>query len=132
VTVCARFEDTSPEEFRRVIEINYLGQVHGALAASPRLRRNGGGALISVSSVEGSVSLPLTSAYAASKHAVEGALDALRRELLAENVPISFDPALSLDRPHVLPLSFVVWPRTRGEGHREALQAAKKVAASPW
>ena len=91
MTVYARFEDTSPEEFRRVIEINYLGQVHGALAASPRLRRNGGGALISVSLVEGSVSLPLTSAYAASKHAVEGALDALRRELLAENVPISFD-----------------------------------------
>jgi NAD(P)-dependent dehydrogenase (short-subunit alcohol dehydrogenase family) len=89
VTMYARFEDTSPEEFRRVIEINYLGQVHGALAALPRLRANGGGALISVSSVEGRVSLPLTSAYAASKHAIEGALDALRRELLAEDAPIS-------------------------------------------
>ena len=89
VTVYARFEDTTPEEFRRVIEVNYLGQVHGALAALPRLRANRGGALISVSSVESSVSLPLTSAYAASKHAIEGALDALRRELIAEGTPIS-------------------------------------------
>ncbi|MDB4962591.1 MAG: hypothetical protein JWP01_2590 [Myxococcales bacterium] len=89
VTVYARFEDTTPEEFRRVMEVNYLGQVHGALSALPRLRANGGGAFISVSSVESSVALPLTSAYAASKHAFEGALQALRRELIAEGAPIS-------------------------------------------
>jgi len=89
VTVYARFEDTSPDEFRRVMEVNYLGQIHGALAALPRLRQTGGGALIAVSSVESHVALPLTSAYAASKHAIEGALDALRRELIAEDVPIA-------------------------------------------
>jgi NAD(P)-dependent dehydrogenase (short-subunit alcohol dehydrogenase family) len=89
VTVYARFEDTTPEEFRRVIEVNYLGHVHGALSALPRLRQTGGGALIFVSSVESTVSLPLTSAYAASKHAIEGALEALRRELIAEHAPIS-------------------------------------------
>jgi len=89
VSVYALFEDTSPEEFRRVIEINYLGHVHGALAALPRLRQAGGGALIAVSSVESIVSLPLHSAYSASKHAVEGVVDALRRELMAEKAPIS-------------------------------------------
>lgn len=89
VSVYAKFEDTTPEEFRRVMEINYLGQVHGALAALPRLRQAGGGALIVVSSVEAIVSLPLHSAYAASKHAVEGMVDALRRELMAEGAPIS-------------------------------------------
>jgi NAD(P)-dependent dehydrogenase (short-subunit alcohol dehydrogenase family) len=88
-SVYAKFEDTTPEEFRRVTEINYLGQVHGALAALPALRRAGGGALIAVSSVEAIVSLPLHAAYSASKHAVEGAMDALRRELIAEKVPIS-------------------------------------------
>lgn len=88
-TIYARFEDTSPEEFRRVMEVNYLGQIHGALAALPRLRETGGGALISISSVESSVALPLTSAYAASKHAIEGAMEALRRELIAEGAPIS-------------------------------------------
>ena len=38
-SVYAKFEDTTPEEFRRVSEVNYLGQVHGALAALPALRR---------------------------------------------------------------------------------------------
>ena len=89
VLVHARFEDTQPEEFRRLMEINYLGQVHGALAALPRLREAGGGALISVSSVESMVSLPRHSAYSASKHAVEGVIDGLRRDLLADDVPIS-------------------------------------------
>nr|WP_294691125.1 SDR family oxidoreductase [uncultured Friedmanniella sp.] len=88
-SVFAGFEDTTPEEFRRVMEVNYLGQVHGALAALPALRRAGGGALIAISSVEALVSLPMHSAYSASKHAVEGAMDALRRELRAENAPIS-------------------------------------------
>ena len=89
VSVYARFEETSPEEFRQIIEVNYLGQVHGALAALPLLRERGGGALIAISSVEGIVSMPLHSAYSASKHAVEGAMDALRRELRADGVPIS-------------------------------------------
>jgi hypothetical protein len=71
------------------MEVNYLGQVHGALAALPYLRKEGRGALIAVSSVESLVALPLHGSYSASKHAVEGALDALRRELKAEGAPIS-------------------------------------------
>jgi NAD(P)-dependent dehydrogenase (short-subunit alcohol dehydrogenase family) len=88
-SVYGRFEETTPEEFRRVMEVNYLGQVHGALAALPHLRRAGGGALIAISSLESIVSLPLHASYSASKHAVEGAVDALRRELIAEGAPIS-------------------------------------------
>ncbi|MFL6063952.1 MAG: SDR family oxidoreductase [Friedmanniella sp.] len=88
-SVYARFEDTTPEEFRRLTEVNYLGQVHGAQAALPALRRAGGGALIAISSVEAIVSLPLHAAYSGSKHAVEGAMDALRRELIADKEPIS-------------------------------------------
>lgn len=88
VSVYAGFEDTTPEEFRRILEVNFMGYVHGAQAALPYLREQGG-ALIVISSVESIVSLPLHSAYAASKHAIEGAFDALRRELMAEGVPVS-------------------------------------------
>jgi NAD(P)-dependent dehydrogenase (short-subunit alcohol dehydrogenase family) len=88
VSVYAKFEDTTPEEFRRVMEVNFMGQVHGALSALPHLKARGG-ALIVISSVESIVSLPLHSAYSASKHAMEGAIDALRRELLSENAPVS-------------------------------------------
>ncbi len=89
VSVYARFEDTTPAEFARVIEVNLLGQIHGALAALPHLRRAGRGALICVSSIEGMVSLPFQSAYAASKHGMVGFLDSLRIELAREGVPIS-------------------------------------------
>jgi NAD(P)-dependent dehydrogenase (short-subunit alcohol dehydrogenase family) len=88
VSVYAGFEDTTPEEFRRILEVNFMGYVHGAQAALPHLREHGG-ALIVISSVESIVSLPLHSAYAASKHAIEGAFDALRRELMAEGAPVS-------------------------------------------
>jgi NAD(P)-dependent dehydrogenase (short-subunit alcohol dehydrogenase family) len=89
VSVYARFEETRPAEFARVIEVNLLGQIHGALAALPHLRQSGGGSLVCVSSVEGMISLPFQSAYAASKHGIVGFLDSLRLELQREGVPIN-------------------------------------------
>jgi NAD(P)-dependent dehydrogenase (short-subunit alcohol dehydrogenase family) len=85
----ARFEDITPEEFQRVVEVDLLGQVYGAMVALPYLKQTGQGALIHVSSVEAHVSLPLQSAYAASKHGIEGFLDSLRVELMHDAVPIS-------------------------------------------
>jgi NAD(P)-dependent dehydrogenase (short-subunit alcohol dehydrogenase family) len=87
--VFARFEETKPEEFQRVIEVSLLGQVYGAMAALPHLKREGRGALIHISSVEGIRSLPLQSAYSAAKHGVEGFLESLRVELQHESIPIS-------------------------------------------
>lgn len=89
VVVYASFEDTTTEEFRRVMEVNFMGQINCAQVALPHLRRTGRGAIVSVGSGETVLSMPLNSAYAASKHAVEGALDALRRELMADKTPIS-------------------------------------------
>jgi NAD(P)-dependent dehydrogenase (short-subunit alcohol dehydrogenase family) len=101
VSVYAPFEQTTPGEFRQVIDVNLLGQVHGAWAALPHLRREGRGALIHVSSVEAKRALPLQSAYAASKHGVEGFLEALRLELQHEGVPISVTNVMpaSIDTP---------------------------------
>jgi NAD(P)-dependent dehydrogenase (short-subunit alcohol dehydrogenase family) len=89
LSLFAHFEETTPAEYKRLVEVNYLGQVYGALAALPHLRAAGGGAIIAISSVESIVSLPNHAAYSASKHAVEGAMDALRRDLMAERARIS-------------------------------------------
>jgi NAD(P)-dependent dehydrogenase (short-subunit alcohol dehydrogenase family) len=89
VGVWAYFEDTTPEEFKRVIDVNLMGQVHGAMAALPYIKRQGGGAMIHVSSAMGKVALPLQSAYAASKHGMAGFLDVLRLELQEKRIPIS-------------------------------------------
>ena len=87
--VLAPFENITPEEFQRVIDVTLMGQVHGAMAALPHLKKEGRGALIHISSVEGVRALPLQSPYSAAKHGVEGFLEALRVELQHEKLPIS-------------------------------------------
>jgi NAD(P)-dependent dehydrogenase (short-subunit alcohol dehydrogenase family) len=89
VGLWATVEQTRPEEYERLIEVNLLGQIYGALAALPHLRAEGRGALIHVSSIEAKVSMPFNSAYAASKHGVVGFLDTLRLELAREGLPIA-------------------------------------------
>lgn len=87
--ILAPFDQITPEEFQRVIDVNLMGQVYGAMAALPHLKRQGRGALIHISSMEGRRSLPLQSPYSAAKHGVEGFLESLRVELQHENIPIS-------------------------------------------
>jgi NAD(P)-dependent dehydrogenase (short-subunit alcohol dehydrogenase family) len=93
VALYAAFEDTTPEEFARVVAVNLLGQVHGAMAALPHLKA-GGGALVHVSSIEARRAFPFHSAYAASKHGIDGYIEALRVELRKEGQPVSLTQIL--------------------------------------
>jgi len=88
-TVYAAFDKTTSEEFKRVVDIGLLGQVYGAMAALPHLKREGRGALIHVSSMLGRRSLPLQSSYCAAKHGIEGFVESLRVEMQHERIPIS-------------------------------------------
>jgi NAD(P)-dependent dehydrogenase (short-subunit alcohol dehydrogenase family) len=89
VGLFATFEQTTPEEFERVIDVNLMGQVYGAMAALPHIKREGRGTLIHISSMGAKRSIPLQSAYCASKHGIDGFLEALRVELKHEGWPIS-------------------------------------------
>ncbi|MBD2465938.1 SDR family NAD(P)-dependent oxidoreductase [Oscillatoria sp. FACHB-1407] len=94
VWATASFEETKPEELYRIIQVNLFGQAHGLWAALPHLKRNiergePGGAIICFSSVLGQLGHPMTSAYCASKHGLNGMVDALRIELKQQNLPIS-------------------------------------------
>lgn len=84
----AKFEDIEPHEFRRMVEVNLLGQVHGAMSALPHLREKGG-ALIHLTSVEAWRTVPFQAAYGATKHGIKGFLQALRVELRHDKVPVS-------------------------------------------
>jgi NAD(P)-dependent dehydrogenase (short-subunit alcohol dehydrogenase family) len=88
VLLVAPFERTTPEEFQRVIDVNLMGQVHGAMAALPHLREQGG-ALIHISSMGAKRGVPLQTAYCASKHGIDGFVETLRTELRREELPIS-------------------------------------------
>jgi NAD(P)-dependent dehydrogenase (short-subunit alcohol dehydrogenase family) len=89
VGLFATFEQTPQEEFERVIAVNLMGQVYGAMAALPHIKREGRGTLIHISSMGAKRSIPLQSAYCASKHGIDGFLEALRVELKHEGWPIS-------------------------------------------
>src|SRR5918992_716115 len=80
----APFDQTEPDEFRHVVDVDLMGQVYGAMAALPRIKREGSEALVHISSVVGKRSAPLQSAYSASKHGIDGFLESLRVELLQE------------------------------------------------
>jgi NAD(P)-dependent dehydrogenase (short-subunit alcohol dehydrogenase family) len=89
VSLYATFEDTEPEEFKQIIEVNLMGQVYGAKVALPLLKREGRGSLICISSIEAKRALPYQSAYTSSKHGVEGFVECLRLEIKKEKLPIN-------------------------------------------
>lgn len=89
VSVFAPIHQTTPEEYRRVIEVNYLGYVHGTLAALAHMRRQNRGVIVQIGSALAYRSIPLQSAYCASKAAVRGFTDSLRSELWRERSAIA-------------------------------------------
>jgi short-subunit dehydrogenase len=84
VYAMGRFEDTPPEVFRRVLETNFMGAVHGTRAALRRFEARKRGTIVNVASIDGRIATPYVSAYAASKHAVVGFSSAVRQELRLE------------------------------------------------
>jgi NAD(P)-dependent dehydrogenase (short-subunit alcohol dehydrogenase family) len=82
--VLAELWDCTPEEFLRVTQVTYLGSVHGIQAALRRFRPRNRGVIVQVGSALSRRGIPLQSTYCGSKHAVKGALDSLRAELLHE------------------------------------------------
>lgn len=79
VAVYGAFADTTPEEFRRVIDVDLMGQVYGAKAALPHLKQTRG-TLIGITSSVGRLPLPLLSAYGAAKNGLMAFYRILRLE----------------------------------------------------
>src|SRR5215212_10306856 len=69
-TVFAPVKDTTPDEYRRVTEVTYLGYVHGTLAALKRMLPRDEGTIVQIGSALAYRSIPLQSAYCAAKAAI--------------------------------------------------------------
>jgi NAD(P)-dependent dehydrogenase (short-subunit alcohol dehydrogenase family) len=80
ISVSGPLEFVPLEEWRRQLDVNVIGQVAVTQALLPALRR-ARGRIVNIGSVGGRVAAPLLSPYAASKFALEGITDSLRREL---------------------------------------------------
>lgn len=150
VTIFGPFDRITPDEFRRVTEVTYLGVVHGTLAAVRRMKARDRGTIVQIGSALAYRSIPLQSAYCGAKAAIRGFTDSLRCELLhdgsrvritmvqlpAVNTP-QFDWARDLMDHQPRPVAPVYQPEVIAEailwaaatGRREILVGASTVAA---
>lgn len=88
VTVFSSFHEMTPEEFRQVTEVTYLGTVNGTRAALARMRPRNRGKIIQVGSALSYRSIPLQSAYCGAKFAIRGFTDSVRVELMRDKSAI--------------------------------------------
>lgn len=82
------FESATREQIQKQFAVNVFGTMEVTQAVLPYMRRNGGGAIINISSFGGIVALPFGSLYNSSKFAVEGWSEALSHELAALNIAV--------------------------------------------
>lgn len=80
-------EESTLEEITQQFETNVFGVMRTTKAVIPTMRKQGNGTIINISSVGGTVGLlPFSTAYHASKFAIEGFTESLRQELADFNI----------------------------------------------
>jgi len=83
----------SADQFRRQMDVNVIGpiistQAFGPLLGADQTLKGPKGRIVMISSVAGKNGNPLTPAYAASKHAIEGLSESLRREMMLFGIDV--------------------------------------------
>ena len=81
VTMLAPVDRVTPEEYRRVTEVTYLGSVWGTMAALRYMKPRDRGVIVQVGSALAYRGIPLQAAYCGAKHALQGLCESLRAEL---------------------------------------------------
>ncbi|HVG59650.1 MAG TPA: SDR family oxidoreductase [Hyalangium sp.] len=88
ITMRARFDAvTDLSLYERIMRVNYLSAVYCTHYALPHIKARQG-QLVAISSLTGKTGVPTRTAYAASKHAMQGFFDSLRVELLGTGVDV--------------------------------------------
>ena len=101
VSVFSPVKKMTPEEYKRVTEVTYLGVVYGTLAALKRMLPRNRGVIVQVGSALAYRGIPLQSAYCAAKHAIQGFNDSLRSELIHDksNVRVTMVQLPAMNTP---------------------------------
>jgi NAD(P)-dependent dehydrogenase (short-subunit alcohol dehydrogenase family) len=139
VTVFAPVWQITPEEFRRVTDVTYLGVVHGTMAALRKMRPINHGKIIQIGSALAYRGIPLQSAYCGAKHAIRGFTDSLRIELIHEGshigitmveLPAVNTPQFDWARTHMSnrprPVAPVVEPDVIGKAIFDIMHAPRR------
>ena len=93
IAVAGPVLELAADEFRRQLEVNVIGpiiatQAFGPLLGSDPSLKGPKGRIVMISSVAGKNGNPLTAGYAASKHAIEGLSESLRREMMPFGIDV--------------------------------------------
>ena len=89
VAVVGELRDGNLEDFRRVVDVNLFGVVHGTMAAYRVMLRQGFGHIVNISSVTGMMPTPILTAYSTTKWAILGFSTAVRSEAAGLGVKVS-------------------------------------------
>jgi len=100
-SIFAPFAEISPEEFKRVTEVTYLGAVYATMAVLRRMRERDAGTIVHVGSTLAYRGIPLQTAYCGAKHALQGFHESLRCELLHDqsNVKVTMVQLPAVNTP---------------------------------
>lgn len=94
MVLCAGYEimaaavNLDADAYKRQINVNFFGVLHGFYAALPHFLEQGSGEFIFINSAVGKLAAGLNSAYCASKFALTGFTDSIRCEMAAHNINV--------------------------------------------
>jgi NAD(P)-dependent dehydrogenase (short-subunit alcohol dehydrogenase family) len=102
-SVFGEFATTEPEDFERVVRVDFFGFVNGTRAALKRMTEHRAGAIIQVGSALAHRGIPLQAAYCSSKHAITGFTESVLTELLHDKSPLTIS---QVDMPAMNTMQF--------------------------
>lgn len=82
-------KETPLENDRSIMELNFFSVVALTKLVLPQMLKNHAGHIVVISSISGKFGFPMRTAYTASKHAVQGYFEALRAELIHDNIKVT-------------------------------------------
>ena len=89
IAVAGEIHGLAPEAWRRIVDVNLMGTVHGVHAVYPLMMRAGAGHIVNMASIAGLVPFPLLAPYSATKFAVVGFTECLRHEAEMHGVGVT-------------------------------------------
>ncbi|MCZ6898674.1 MAG: SDR family oxidoreductase [Bacteroidetes bacterium] len=87
ISMRALFEELDLEVFKKIMDINLYGTLYATKYCLPHIFKTKG-SIIGISSITGHLGIPSRTAYSASKHAMNGLLEALRTEVMTRGVHV--------------------------------------------
>jgi short-subunit dehydrogenase len=99
IALAGPIEYQAISEIQNIIQVNVMSVIKMTQVILPFLKKSSDGRIVNISSVAGRAGTPFLAAYCASKHAIEGFSEALRREMFRYGIKVSIVAPGSIKTP---------------------------------